>query len=505
MVQGHSDASLSGLRSGIEGTSAPPSPLARPVRGVPELALSQWLNVLLGRPGLAIPLAFALVVAIAGIDYITIYEARLGILYLVPVALATASGGRRWGAVMSVVGVLAWGISSAAQHAYSNELYFYWECLVLAVTLLLFVELFTRLRVALARSDERFVRVLNGLHAAVFVTDHERVLFANEWLLRLLGRGSAPAVDDITSRFPNAAEAGEALDPAVQSPFAGTEIRDTVDGRTYLAQSGAISWIDGRRVRLTVLTDVTEQKRAEALQREHQATLHHTARLVNLAEAATTLSHELNQPLNAIVGYNAACLRLLDEGDADPGELAAAMEKCRVQAVRAGDIIQRIRELTRKRTPTLAPCDFNAMLREVLGWLADDLSRNGVQVDLQLAQGLPMVRADRILVEQVMLNLLNNAMEAMSTVARAERRITASTVRDSSGAVRVTVADRGTGIAPEHAARMFTPFFTTKTQGLGLGLAICRSVVEMHGGRLWHEPRAGGGTAFHFSLPAGAT
>ncbi len=505
MVQGHSDASLPGLRSGLEGASTPPSALARPVRGVPELALWQGLNALLSRPGLAIPLAFALVVAIAAIDYITIYEARLGILYLVPVALATASGGRRWGAVMSVVGVLAWGISSAAQHAYSNELYFYWECLALAVTLLLFVELFTRLRVALARSDERFVRVLNGLHAAVFVTDSERVLFANEWLLRLLGRGSAPAVGDITSRFPNAAEGGEALDPAAQSPFAGTEIRDAVDGRTYLAQSGAISWIDGRRVRLTVLTDVTEQKRAEALQREHQASLHHTARLVNLAEAATTLSHELNQPLNAIVGYNAACLRLLDEGDADPAELAAAMEKCRVQAVRAGDIIQRIRELTRKRTPTLAPCDFNAMLSEVLGWLADDLSRNGVQVDLHLAQGLPMVRADRILVEQVMLNLLNNAMEAMSPVPGTERRITATTVRDASGGVRVTVADRGTGIAPEHAARMFTPFFTTKTQGLGLGLAICRSVVEMHGGRLWHEPRANGGTAFHFSLPAGAT
>ena len=104
-----------------------------------------------------------------------------------------------------------------------------------------------------------------------------------------------------------------------------------------------------------------------------------------------------------------------------------------------------------------------------------------------------------------MLNLLNNAMEAMSTVERAERRITAATVRDTSGGVRVTVADRGTGIAPEHAPRMFTPFFTTKTQGLGLGLAICRSVVEMHGGRLWHEPRAEGGTAFHFSLPAGAT
>lgn len=503
-MQGQSDASLAGLRSGIEGAPAPVEPFARSPR-VPEWGAPTMLNGLLGRPAIAIPLAFALVVAIAFIDYITVYEARLGILYLVPVALATASGGRRWGGIMTVVGVLAWGISSAAQHAYSNEVYFYWECLVLAVTLLLFVELLTRLRAALARSDERFVRVLNGLHAAVFVTDSDRVLFANEWLLRLLGRGGAPAVDDIVARFPSAASQHEPPESAGQTPFAGTEVRDAVDGRTYLAQSGDINWIDGRRVRLTVLTDVTEQKRAEALQREHQATLHHTARLVNLAEAATTLSHELNQPLNAILGYNAACLRLLDEGDADPGELAQAMEKCRVQAVRAGDIIQRIRELTRKRTPTLSPCNVNAMLRQVLGWLADDLARDGVRMDLALGEGLPMIRADRILVEQVMLNLVNNAMEAMSTIDRADRRIMVATVRDTSGGVRVTIADRGTGIAPEHAARMFTPFFTTKTQGLGLGLAICRSVVEMHGGRLWHEPRAEGGTAFHFSLPAGTT
>jgi len=459
----------------------------------------------MARPVLAIAVAFGLVVAIALFDYITVYEARLGILYLLPVALATASGGRRWGWIMSVVGVLAWGLSSAAQHAYSNEVYFYWECLMLAVTLLLFVELLARLRDALARSDERFVRVLNGLHAAVFVTDQERVLFANEWLLRLLGRGVAPTVNDIADRFPNARLEREAPDAPVQAPFAGTEVRDVVDGRTYLAQAGGLNWVDGRRVRLTILTDITEQKRAEALQRENQATLHHTARLVNLAEAATTLSHELNQPLNAILGYNAACLRLLDEGDADPGELAAAMEKCRVQAVRAGDIIQRIRELTRKRTPTLSPCDLNAMLREVLGWLADDIERNAVRVELDLAEALPLVRADRILIEQVMLNLVNNAMEAMVTVPREQRAIRAVTERVGADGARITIADRGPGIAAEHVARMFTPFFTTKAQGLGLGLAICRSVVEMHGGRLWHEPRQGGGTAFHFSLPAGAS
>lgn len=501
-MQAPNHASFPGLPPA--GREAGPARISAGARVLNELGPSHALSALLAQPWLAIPVAVLLVVAIALIDYITIYEARLGILYLLPVALATTAGGRRWGIVMSLVGVVAWGLSSAAQHAYSNELYFYWECVALAVTLLLFVELLSRLRAALARSDERFVRVLNGLHAAVFVTDRDRVLFANDWLLRLLGRGGTPAVDDIAGRFPNAGTELEPPDTSTQAPFAGTEVRDAVDGRMYLAQAGALNWIDGRRVRLTILTDITEQKRAEALQRENQAALHHTARLVNLAEAATTLAHELNQPLNAILGYNAACLRLLDEGDAEPADLAAAMEKCRVQAVRAGDIIKRIRELTRKRTPTLAPCDLNAMLREVLGWLTDDLERAGVRVELDLADGLPLLRADRILVEQVMLNLLNNAIDAMAPVAREQRVLTAATVRDGAGGIRVSVADCGSGIAAEHESRMFTPFFTTKTQGLGLGLAICRSVVEMHGGRLWHEPRPGGGTAFHFSLPAGS-
>ncbi len=503
-MQGSSEARLAALPPGAAPPAGTRSPVSRS-RPLSQLGPSHALSALVARPGLAIPIAALLVVAIAIFDYVTVYEARLGILYLVPVALATASGGRRWGWPMSIVGVVTWGLSFAAQHAYTNAVYFYWECLVLAVTLLLFVELLTRLHEALARSDERFVRVLNGLHAAVFVTDEARVLFANEWLLRLLGRGVAPSVRDIVDRFPNAALKRDAPDLPSAASFAGAEVRDTVDGKTYLAQVGGINWVDGRRVRLTILTDITEQKRAEALQRENQASLHHTARLVNLAEAATTLAHELNQPLNAIVGYNAACLRLLDEGDADPGELAAAMEKCRVQAARAGDIIQRIRELTRKRTPTLSPCDLNGMFREVLGWLADDLERNAVQVTPVFAATLPPVHADRLLIEQVMLNLVNNAMDAMTGVPRERRALRVVTERASADGVRITIADRGTGIAAEHVGRLFTPFFTTKTQGLGLGLAICRSVVELHGGRLWHEARRGGGTAFHFSLPAGAS
>jgi C4-dicarboxylate-specific signal transduction histidine kinase len=436
-------------------------------------------------------------------DYVS--DARLSVLFVIPVALATWPCGRRAGVMIALLATMTWAMLFTMQSTHPADAFLWWDSFVLACTLLLFVELLARLHVALDRSDERFVRVLRGLHAAVFVSDDEgHVLFANEWLMRLMGHREALTADEIARRFPIAVRGTQGIpDTPANRPFTGAEVRDTIDGHWYLAQAGAINWIDGRRVRLTVLTDVTEQKHMAALQREHQAALHHTARLVNLAEAGTTLAHELNQPLLAIVGYNAACLRLLESGKGTKDDLVGAMEKCRVQAVRAGDILHRIRDLTRKRAITLVPCDFNGMLREVLAWVQEDLDRHGVRVERMLAQSLPEVQADRILVEQVMLNLVNNAIDAMQPVPRKQRRLTVETTLDTHGAVRVTVADRGSGIAPENQTRLFTPFFTTKERGLGLGLSICRSVVEMHGGRLWHEAREGGGTAFHFTLPRG--
>jgi len=467
-----------------------------------DLWFARQSAALAARPKLAIALSLLLVLAIGVLDYATV--ARISVLYVMPVALATWTSGRAWGAVTSLLCVAVWGIAFRGQSSPQTDPYFLWDCVALFVTLVLFGELLARLRVALARSDDRFVRVLSGLHAAVFVSDEHHVLFANEWLARMLDGSHSPGPDDIAARFPIAVTGTSSLaDTPAQLPFTGYEVRDAIDGRWYLAQAGAITWTDGRRVRLTVLTDISEQKRAAALQRENQAALYHTARLVNLAEAGTTLAHELNQPLVAIVGYNSACLRMLDGGNPDFEELATAMEKCRAQAVRAGDILRRIRELTRKRSPTLAPCDFNAMIHKVLAWVRDELDRDGVRVKLALDPALPAALADAILIEQVMLNLVNNAVDAMRHTPLPERELVIETVTEARNAVRVTIADRGAGIAPEHESRLFTPFFTTKERGLGLGLSICRSVLEMHGGRLWHDSRPGGGTAFHFSLPTG--
>ncbi len=448
-------------------------------------------------PGRAIPLVLCLAAAIAVADYRTGYELRLGILYLAPITLATWQCGRAWGLLVAGLGPLAWGVSFSSQNTYSRSIYFYWDCLAMAATFVLVVELLSRLRSALARSDERFLRVLDGLYAAVHVTDEQgQIVYANRKLVELMGVGPAPpTAADIAARFPPSPS-----EAAADGLFAGSEVRDSSDGRWYLVQAGQIPWVDRRRVSLQLMTDITAQKHAQALERERQEALHHTSRLVALAEAASTLAHELNQPLLAIVGYNAACIRLLQAEDVDRAEVQTAMEKCRAQAVRAGEIINRLRTLTRRRAPDFVRCDLNAIVRQVLAWCEAELESAHVQVELTLPEPSLRVRVDRILIEQVILNLMQNAVDAMREAARERRTLRVACSVAADGAANVVIEDRGGGISPAVAERLYTPFFTTKRDGLGLGLSICRSVVEMHGGRIWHDSNAEGGTSFHFVL-----
>jgi len=488
-------------------SSTPGSVAGSPVRPAPGAAAERLYAAVAARvrrPQVAIPVALVLVALIGAADYVTGFEVRLAILYILPVGLATWTCGRRCGLLVAILGSIVWAVSFASRLAYSHVVYFVWDCAVMAATLLLFAELLARLRIAMARSDERFVRVLDGLYAAVYVTDgDDRVLFANRRLARLFGSGArTPTATEITERFAQVKADAPGIDsPSPEFGFSGTEARDRNDGRWYVVQTGHIPWVDLTRVRLNVMTDITDQKLAQSIRSEHQAALHHTSRLMNLAEAATTLAHELNQPLIAIVGYNAACIRLLEAGTVDLPAVDAAMKKCRAQAVRAGEIVHRMRELARRRVPQLAPCDLNTMIRQQLAWVEGDLERAGVVVELALAPSLPRVPTDRILVEQVILNLVQNAIDAMHGTRPNNRRLRIESRRGEPGGAVVTVADRGEGIAPDVAERLFSTFFTTKTTGLGLGLSICRSVVEIHGGRIWHDANPEGGTAFHFTLP----
>lgn len=239
--------------------------------------------------------------------------------------------------------------------------------------------------------------------------------------------------------------------------------------------------------------------------RRHQADLAHVGRVSLMGEMAAGLAHEINQPLSAIVNFTSGCQRRLRASGAGDGEILKALDQITAQALRAAQIIRRMRDFIRKDEGTLAWVDVNQLVRNVADFADTDGRQPDVRIDLALSPGVPKVYADSIQIEQVLLNLVRNGLEAMKEPHRQPKRLSIRTAALEDGQVDVTVADTGSGLAPELIERIFDPFFSTKPLGLGLGLSISRSIIEAHGGRLWVEPDPMGGSRFHFSLSAHAT
>lgn len=467
----------------------------------------------LGRPSLRDPIvglivALVLVAGVAALDYVTGYEMRFAILYLVPIAVATWIAGTRSGILIVMLSSLCWLLSFRSAHVYSSELFFYWEGFVMLAAFATFIYLLSRLRVALDRADERFVRVLEELHAAVYVADEDSgaLLYANRRVARMMNTDPISiSLAELERRFGRIAstpaeDARRKPARATNSGFVSEEVQDQTNGRWYLVQAGPIPWKHNRRVSLKVITDISEQRHAHSLKRQHQDILHQTARLAALAEIATSLAHEVNQPLMAIASYNDACLRLLAAPNFDKAEVVTALERCRRQALRAGRIIGRVRDFIRSRHPNPTQCDVNSIVREALELMESRLEHEAVSLRLALADSLPPTQADKTLLVQVMVNLMQNAVDAMQASPPSRRELRITTERGEDGEILVSVADQGEGIPAAIAERLHKPFITTKPHGLGLGLPICRSVVEAHGGRLWHTANPDGGCTFHFTI-----
>ncbi|MCA6217146.1 PAS domain S-box protein [Ideonella sp. B7] len=249
---------------------------------------------------------------------------------------------------------------------------------------------------------------------------------------------------------------------------------------------------------MSSVVDITEQTCAEERQRAQEAQLQRAARLASLGEMASTLAHELNQPLMALSNFAAAAQALAEGGP--PGLLVQSLQDIRAQAQRASEIVRRIRGMVRQGSGLAERFEVAEWVETVLAWLKPEIQARRVRIVLQLPPGLPALLADRVLAEQLLLNLVLNALQALDGQPPARRRIELS-ARVAGGRLVFSVADHGPGIAPEHAQRLFDPFFTTKADGLGLGLKICRSIAEAHGGALSWHPRPGGGAVFEFSLP----
>jgi PAS domain S-box-containing protein len=247
--------------------------------------------------------------------------------------------------------------------------------------------------------------------------------------------------------------------------------------------------------------DVTERRRAEEALENVQAELARVARLTTLGEFAASLAHEIKQPLAAIVMNAEAGLRWLNRRTPDPDETRLALGSIVKDGRRAADVIEGIRALAKKSGPHLTALDIREAIEEVLALSRGELQRQGVVLHTDLFAGAQPVLGDRVQLQQVLLNLIMNAIQAMRAVTDRGRGLAVSIARADPDHVLVVVEDTGPGLDPALAQRIFEPFFTTKPDGLGMGLSICRSIIEAHGGRLWASPRAPHGTAFHFTVP----
>jgi two-component system sensor histidine kinase DctS len=262
---------------------------------------------------------------------------------------------------------------------------------------------------------------------------------------------------------------------------------------------------------MSAVLDVSAQRRVEELSRNQQERLAATARLATVGEMASLLSHELNQPLAAIASYASGSLNLMAQPGADTAVLVReAVGRIAEQAERAGRVIKSVHDFVRRREHVREPVRCDDLVDAVLPLVRLQARKSGTRVEVDLPSPPPRVLADRTMVEQVLLNLTRNGIQAMEAGTPLEERVlTLSVRRTHERWVTFTVADAGPGIAPGVAQRLFTPFFTTRSEGMGLGLSLCRTVIEQHGGALDFDSdgrRADGsrgGARFHFTLPAG--
>jgi PAS domain S-box-containing protein len=331
----------------------------------------------------------------------------------------------------------------------------------------------------------------------------------SEETFRIFGYDKAPSVtlDTVFQRVhpDDRARAKQTIDRA------SSDGKDFDHGYRLLMPDGSIKYVhatahavkdaSGGIEFVGAVTDITARKRAEEELHEAQANLAHVTRVTALGELAASIAHEVSQPLAAIVTNAAACLRWLDRETPNLDEARGTVRSIIKDGSRAGEVIQRVRGLVNKTAGQKAPLHLNEVVDEVITLVQHELFSHRVLLRLELAPAPPLVLADRIQLQQVILNLVVNGIEAMQAVTDRPRELVIQTHQDETHQILLTVKDCGIGIAADNADRLFNAFFTTKSSGMGMGLSICRSIVDAHGGRLSASGNVGPGATFQFTLP----
>jgi signal transduction histidine kinase len=256
-------------------------------------------------------------------------------------------------------------------------------------------------------------------------------------------------------------------------------------------------------VEYAIFRDITERKRADEERetlRQAQSDLSHINRVSTMGELTASLGHEIKQPISAAMTDAKTCLRWLDRDQPEVAEAREAASRLIKDVTRANEIIGRIGSLFKKHVPKRELIDVNELIREMIVLMRSEASRYSISIHDELADGLPKIMADRVGLQQVLMNLMLNGVEAMRDMI-APGALTIVSRRSEEGQLAVSILDTGVGVSPERIDQIFSAFVTSKPQGTGMGLPISRSIIESHGGRLWATPNAGTGTTFHFTLP----
>ena len=366
-----------------------------------------------------------------------------------------------------------------------------------------------RARVELEQAHERFVTVIDGLDTAVHVADvvTGEILFANRAFQNIFGFNSVGQDSALVTAACRPAPESLFVTPSklraenLPCELFDGELQHALSGHWYHLHERAIRWMDGRTVRVQIAADITDKKHIDEVYLQQQKRLEQTSRLITMGEMASSLAHELNQPLSAIANYCAGCIKRMQAGNYRFEDLLAAMQKAGDQAERAGKIIRRMRDMVKKSDPKCLPVSLQELIDETRAFADIDAQRSGTQIVVHIPENLPRIVVDRIMIEQVLLNLIKNGIEAMGDVPFDRRQLTIQAHVVDERVLEIAVTDQGHGLAEEDLERVFAPFYTTKQDGMGIGLAICRSIIEFHQGRLWVESGRDGGTIFRFTVP----
>jgi PAS domain S-box-containing protein len=363
-------------------------------------------------------------------------------------------------------------------------------------------------------SERRWRAVFENSAVGIGLTDVDgQVLEANPVLQRMLGY-SGEEIRHISLTDLTFEEDLEAAQSRITQLIEG-DLREYHVDRRYRGRDGRVVWgntsvaaIPGTEstapMLVGIIEDITERKRVEGALAEMQAELTRMSRVTTMGELVASIAHEVNQPLAAVITNANACLRWLARGVPDLHEARLAVERIVRDAHRAGDVIQRIRAFVRRTTPQKTWLDLNDVAEEVVTLVHGEIRKHAVALRTEFWSDLPLVLGDRVQLQQVLLNLIMNAIEAMQAITDRPRTLGITSQPYATDNVLVAVQDAGLGLDPQQMSRLFDPFFTTKPAGMGLGLSISRTIIEAHGGRLWASPNDGHGATVRFTLPSGS-